>query len=253
MVHYDLPDWVDDDSWGKTGVYSNAGKLENPQGDDDLIEKAVDLWGADTGVCVAHYPNRRTWAKTSFHSGVPGQGHVAVEGNGSLENLLEHTRGETESVDGLDINTQNHYLSYLESPESPSDFSIWVADSGDKFRSGEQISEHGTPGDIDSYMDDIADELDDDKQVCVNIGSESHFKKDVAAVISYLNNKFPETAIMDANTQGVVRETDLLPQPDDGYISVTAESYDNSESDESQRTSSDDTGGLVSYVCGWFN
>ncbi|GEM_PF-4929674 len=174
--------------------------------------------------------------------------------------MPDYVKEKTRSADDFRLSTQDQYdtqdqyfLDFLASPKSPRDFNIWVAEPDeDPRRSGELINWHETSSNIDSYANEIADALGDDKHVYVNIGGEPDYKEGVAPVISYLNKEFPETAIMDVNAHRAPSEMSLLPQSD-GYISVDTHSFKNPESDESQRTPSDDTGGIVSNVRDFFN
>ena len=256
---------VNGGSWGEVHCYNNSGdeKFDGSEAVRNENEKPAveDMWDKHR-VNVGHYPDDTTWVYASYDCGTTSnQGHVAVEGNGSLEDLLKHVQEQlesadepTESVEGFRISTSgpnndSKIIELLADPESPEEFNIWVADPkyDDPRRNGELLNEDDESYDIDDYRKEIADALDNDKHVRVNIGGEADLKTDVPKVIGYLGNEYPETAIMDSDTEGAQTYNPLLPQPD-GYISVNSACFKNPGSDEPQQTSSDSAGGLVSTI-----
>ncbi len=256
---------VNGGSWGEVHCYNNSGdeKFDGSEAVHNENEKPAvkDMWDKHR-VNVGHYPDDTTWVYASYDCGTTSnQGHVAVEGNGSLEDLLSHVQEQlestdepTESVEGFRISTSGpdhdpRIIEALADPEPPEKFNIWVADPEheDYRRNGELLNEDDESYDIDDYRKEIADALDNDKHVRVNIGGEADFKTDVPKVISYLSNEHPETAIVDSDTEAAQSDNPLLSQPD-GYISVNSAYFKNPGSDEPQQTSSDNAGGPVSTL-----
>lgn len=256
---------VNGGSWGEVHCYNNSGdeKFDGSEAvhNENETPAVKDMWDKHR-VNVGHYPDDTTWVYASYDCGTTSnQGHVAVEGNGSLEDLLSHVQEQlestdepTESVEGFRISTSGpdhdpRIIEALADPEPPEKFNIWVADPEheDYRRNGELLNEDDESYDIDDYRKEIADALDNDKHVRVNIGGEAEFKTDVPKVISYLSNEHPETAIVDSDTEAAQSDNPLLSQPD-GYISVNSAYFKNPGSDEPQQTSSDNAGGPVSTL-----